>query len=248
MRCYRLFHPSLAKGRIVLSTEESQHATASLRLKQGREVLLFDGAGQEAIGVITRVDRRQLCVDVQRITRRPFELSCKITLAVAMSKTHRQGYLIEKCTELGVAAIWPVIAERSTSRPDKTAVAKWSRRAIEAAKQSKRSWVPKIEPPVAFLKCLERLAEFDASSLTHTDPSATPFVTFLEAHREKSTLLLWVGPEGGWSDAECERAIQAGAVATSLGPTILRTETAAVAVCAATAIICGAGSSPSVRV
>lgn len=209
---------------------------ASLRAKVGHEVILFDGVGGEGVGLIVRIERRRVYVDVTQVTHRPFELRHRITLAVAMTKTHRQGYLIEKSTELGVAAIWPIIADRSVSRPDAAAVERWSRRAIEAAKQSNRSWVPTITAPRTFSECLKRLGDFNASSITHADSALVPFNTFLSAQIDGASLLVWVGPEGGWSDIERDLAVKAGAVPTTLGPMVLRTETAAVAVCAAAAM------------
>ncbi len=238
MRRHRLFCPDLSEGAVVLPPEESHHAVASLRAKPGREVVLFDGFGGEGVGRIAQINGRQVRVDVAEVTRRPFELPHKVTLAVAMVKAHRQGYLIEKCTELGAAAIWPIIADRSVSKPTEAARKKWVRRAIEAAKQAERSWMPKIAPPQTFSQSVERIGEFDASSITHIDPSAKPFWTFLVSQADGSSILVWVGPEGGWSDDERGLALQAGATLTTLGPTVLRTETAAVAVCAA-ASMCG---------
>lgn len=236
MRRHRLYCPDLSEGANILSPEESHHAAKVLRLCVGGEVVLFDGAGGEAGGVITRVDRRRIDVETESITRRPFELSCKLTLGVAMSKAHRQAYLVEKCTELGVASIWPIITERGTSRPDASAVTRWSRRAIEAAKQSGRAWLPAIQPPMSLSECLTRVGEFDVACVTHPDETATPFLEVLDKHKGVKSMLALIGPEGGWSDEEQRQAAEAGAVPTKLGPTILRTETAAVAVCAAVAM------------
>ena len=213
----------------------------SLHAKPGQKVVLFDGRGLEAVGRIAGIERRLLRVDVSPPALRPFELGSKITLAVAMPRQHRQGYLIEKCTELGVAAIWPIIAQHSVYVPTAKSkrgvqIEKWSRRAIEAAKQSGRAWVPEIAAPKTFVQSVDRVSEFDASSLTLTDSKLTPFSTFLAAQSVGGSVLVWVGPEGGWTDEERSRALEAGAVSTTLGPTALRTETAAVAVCAAAAL------------
>lgn len=261
MRPYRLFCPNLTEGEVLLSAEESHHAVAVLRAKPGQEIILFDGAGGQAMARIVEIDRRLLRVEMKQPVQLPFELASRITLAVAMTRPHRQAYLIEKCTELGVAAIWPIIAERSVgkgeprvsaptsvgtsrglkstadqTRKQETRVDKWSRRAIEAAKQSGRAWVPKIATPQRFLESTDRIGEFDAASLTHPDPALMPFDRFLASGPVGRSVLVWVGPEGGWSEAEYDRAIDAGAVLTTLGPTVLRTETAAVAVCAAAAL------------
>ena len=233
----RLFCPTLTEGAVRLSSEESHHAIAVLRVKIGAEVILFDGAGTEAVGHVQRIDRRQLEVNVGRLMRQPFELTHRLTLAVAMPKTHRQGYLIEKCTELGVAAIWPISTARAVTKPGRAAVERWQRRAIEAAKQSRRSWVPHVTAPRSFDESIEHAGDFDAAGITERDASAIPFPTFLAGQSESSSVLVWVGPEGGWTDDERNRAIAAGAIPTGLGPGVLRTETAAVAVCAAAALL-----------
>ncbi len=219
----------------MLSPEESHHAAAVLRCKPAQEVVLFDGSGHEAAGRIRRVERRKVSVEVGAIRERPFDLSISVTLAIAMPKPHRQGYLIEKCTELGAAAFWPIVTEHSVSKPRVSTVEKWKRRAVEAAKQSGRAWIPAVEPPTGFSDCLRRVAEFDAVSICCPGPGATPFRQLLDALTGGKALLVFVGPEGGWSDIEHERAIADGAVPTGLSPTVLRAETAAVAVCAAVA-------------
>ncbi len=255
----RLYCPDLKEGLNILPPEESHHAVSSLRAKAGDEFVVFDGRGREAAARVERVTRRQTQVVVERITERPFDLLHRITLAVAMTKAHRQGYLIEKCTELGAAAFWPIVAERSVVRcalrpprltgrdspssvgssdgaDPSAAVDKWSRRAIEAAKQSARAWVPTVETPQNFSGALARVGEFSAVAIADPDSSAAPFILFLRDHGEGSSLLVFVGPEGGWSEGECRAAKDAGAVSVKLSPTVLRSETAAVAVCAAAAL------------
>ena len=233
----RLFCPTLKSGKVRLPEEEAHHAIAALRVKGDDEVELFDGQGGCAVARVVRAERQRLEVEVTAIEQRPFELPCRLTLAVAMPKTHRQGYLIEKCTELGVAAIWPIVAERSVTKPSATARAKWARRAIEAAKQSRRVFIPGIEAPQTFDKTIARIGDFDASALTDADDSAGPLQSFLATLEQPCSVLAWVGPEGGWTDAERTQAVRAGATLTRLGPTVLRTETAAVAVCAAAAFL-----------
>lgn len=249
MSPHRLYCSDLNVGLNLLPPEESHHAVSSLRAKAGDEFVVFDGRGREARARVERVTRRQVQVVVERITERPFDLLHRITLAVAMTKAHRQGYLIEKCTELGAAAFWPILAERSVVRcklpaprltgrgaDPSAAVDKWSRRAIEAAKQSARAWVPTVEASQTFAGVLARIGEFSAAAIADLDSSATPFTVFLRNHGAGSTLLVFVGPEGGWSDREYRAAIAAGAASIRLSPTVLRSETAAVAVCAAAAL------------
>ena len=233
MRRHRLYCPVLKAGSNTLSPEESHHAVTALRAKAGQEVILFDGAGRESTGVVIRTDRRNMTVEAAALTTRPFDSAYRITLAVAMGRAHRQGYLIEKCTELGVAAVWPIVTERSVSQPNASAVSRWSRRAVEAAKQSGRAWLPAIEPPTTFAQAVQLVSRFHASAFAQTGPALTPFVAFLAAQPASSSILVWIGPEGGWSDSEQILAQEAGVTLVSLGPVVLRTETAAVAACAA---------------
>jgi len=239
-----LYCPDLAEGSVILSGEESHHAVSVLRVHQGDPLILFDGRGGEASGLIQQASRRRLQVAAGAIVRHPFEFPRRVTLAVAMPKAHRQSYLIEKCTELGAAALWPILGERSVTRPRDDASDKWQRRAVEAAKQSRRTWVPEVASPMTLADALRRVPEFDAMGFLHPDPIASPggmetmtIAAFLATHPGKapgdtSSYLVLVGPEGGWTEAECQHAAQAGAVFLRLGPTLLRTETAAVAACA----------------
>lgn len=237
MQIIRLFSPVLAEGQLTLSPEESHHAAVALRLRSGQEVMLFDGAGREACGTIVSADRRGMRIKAGPVTQRPFEFCRRLTLAVAMPRTHRQGYLIEKCTELRVAAIWPVLAERSVAGRRSDWVERWSRRAVEAAKQSGRAWVPTIETPRRAPELLERCGGFHALALSHSCSSAGAFSAFLEARPEARSILVLVGPEGGWAPGEVAMFREAGAEPVTLGPSVLRTETAAVAVCAIAAAL-----------
>jgi 16S rRNA (uracil1498-N3)-methyltransferase len=161
-----------------------------------------------------------------------------------MAKTHRQGYLIEKCTELGVAAIWPIVAERSVTRPSEVAVEKWSRRAIEAAKQAERAWTPFVANPVNFAEAVLRVGEFAVAAIADPDERAVAFQSLLMSQRTGSAILVFVGPEGGWSEAERNMAFSNGITTVRLAPTVLRVETAAIAVCAAASLLSVGDVSP----
>ncbi len=237
MTVHRFHCATLGVGVNELSEEESRHAAVTLRLRRGDGVVLFDGSGHEGHGAVEQIDRRMVRVRVATIENCPFDTAYRLTLAVAMGKGNRQGYLIEKCTELGVAAIWPILAERSVTRPGDIAVEKWSRRAIEAAKQSGRSWVPPIESPQSLEVAIARSGEFTATALADPIEDGIAFHSFLAARQPGSEILVFVGPEGGWSDAERDGARKHGVPSVRLAPTILRVETAAIAVCAAVSMI-----------
>lgn len=219
-------------GENTLSQVESHHAVVTLRVKKGMAVTLFDGVGAEASGTIVRADRRAMQVQADQITHHPFAFVQKITLAVAFPKAHRQGVLIEKCTELGVTAIWPMIAQRSVVKPTASSVDKWLRRAIEAAKQSNRYYLPQIVPPKTFEQCVEHIDQFNAGVMLDVDPNLPSLLSLLMSYEKDSSVLIFVGPEGGFTQDERQQAIDSGAVCATMAPTVLRTETAAIAACA----------------
>lgn len=243
----RLFCPQMDAGEVTLSPEESHHVGHVLRLQPDDSIALFDGRGSEAQARLIRLEWGKAIVEVGRIRQRAFELRHRITLAVAMGRQHRQGYLVEKCTELGVAAIQPITAGRSVTKPGDHAVEKWSRRAIEAAKQSGRAWVPLIHSPVTVAEMVDRAVSFSAAFMAdiggeavqrgERDGAVVAWSNVLARQPEGAELLVLVGPEGGWTEEERASAARAGVVAVGLSPTILRTETAAVAVCAAAASV-----------
>ncbi len=232
MSTCRLYCPSIGSGVVALLDEEARHAVASRRLSIGDAVVLFDGAGGETDGTITRCDRRSVEVEPGAIRRYPFDIPRRITLAVAMPKQHRQGVLIEKCTELGVAAIWPILTEHGVTRPTASASQRGFRRAIEAAKQSGRRWVPEVASPMPYAESLDRAGAFDVPAIAQIDVSAATFRSLVDSHAADSSVIVWVGPEGGWSADESAMADAASITRVTLGPTVLRTETAAMAVCA----------------
>lgn len=235
MRIPRLFCPQLVVGINPLDSEEAHHAVHVLRLTIGDEVLLFDGAGRVGSGRIKSVSRQRTTVTAESVNEQPFDLRIRLTLAVAMAKAHRQSYLIEKCTELGVSEIWPLVTARSVAKPAEAAVEKWERRAIEVCKQSERAWVPHFEPPQTLEAALSRQGEF-AEAMIAVPGAKSPIDLAISKLGSDARLLVFVGPEGGWTPAELSAFESHRVEGVSLSPTTLRVETAAVAVCAAVAL------------
>lgn len=232
MRRPRVFCPRLCEGTLNLPLEEAHHLSSVLRLGAGDTVTLFDGAGNEAAGVIRSINRRDVVVQCESVTPRPFDAELHLTLAVAVGRSHRQGYLVEKCTELSVGAIQPLLTTRSVTKPGASAVARWSRRAIEAAKQCGRSWVPEILPPSDMATVLNDCAGYGWVGVADAGTGTTTLTRAISSVASGSRILVFVGPEGGFGKAELEQLSDAGAVPVRLAPNILRTETAAVVVCA----------------
>lgn len=245
MRIPRIYHSTLTAGRLTLEENEAHHVARVLRMEPGDAAVLFDGQGGLADAHIAGVERGRVTVEAEAVRVVPFDLKYRVTLAVAMSKAHRQSYLVEKCTELGVAALWPVLSERSVTRPAEAAVEKWSRRAIEAAKQSLRPWVPEVGSSQLLSDAISKRDLFHLCVVA-APSSAESFSKALAALPRDAKVLAFVGPEGGWTPAELQAFATTGVRSVSLSPSVLRTETAAIAICAAAAMLsCGDARSPS---
>ncbi len=225
--------PDKWSAEVELDKDESHHALTVLRLQKGERVLLFDGRGREATSVLIDSER-----GIARLKTGPSHLSqplrCEITLAQAIPKGRNMDLIVQKATELGVAQIAPVISERAVVRLDvedaESKRKKWAAIALEAAKQCGQNYLPKILPPQNFKSFLANLPCVDLMIIGSLQPGAVPLkVLFssLSDLRPKS-VLAFIGPEGDFTPAEMGLALAAGCRPISLGPIILRTETAAI--------------------
>jgi len=236
------FHCSVLKcGTVVLRAAESRHAARARRLKRGDKVSLFDGSGTVGRGVITGIAGRSVEVGVLEVWQVPFDSRIRLTLGTSCPKLPRQPFLVEKTTELGVWALQPLICHRSVAKPSAATVARWRRVATESAKQCGSAWIPRIEDGQPVATMAEQIARFDRALIAVPADSAAhaavpPVATALPPLNPPSTLLALIGPEGGWTDDEIVCLTGCGAVPVSLGPRILRVETACIAVATAVAL------------
>jgi 16S rRNA (uracil1498-N3)-methyltransferase len=225
------FHPGELQLRVcALSRAETRHARASRRLRAGDAAAVFNGRGLVGRGRITAVNGEVAEVLVERLAEQARPVP-HLALAVAVPKGPRQDLLIEKCTELGVAAVWPLTCSRSVVRPGATHAVKWRRTAVEACKQSHRAWLPEIHEPCCFTDILAQAGVF--THLWIAEPGGVPLPQ--DISREARILAL-VGPEGDFTAGEMAQAAAAGFQRVSLGQALLRVETAALAIAARLAI------------
>ncbi len=226
------FHvPSAAPGaRVELPEHTAHHAREVLRLRPGTAVRVFDGAGAEFEAVLDEVSRRAVSARITHPAPAAAESPLRLVLAVSPLKGDRMEIVIQKATELGVAAIWPVITDRTdaAARPalHGTRVERWARVASGAAEQCGRAIVPELAPTTTLAGLLER--PFDGPRVVLLETRGEPPLPSLLQDAARDLLLL-VGPAGGFEPAEADRLRSAGFRAVSLGPRILRSETAAVA-------------------
>lgn len=224
----RFFAPPSAfnftKGIVTLTADEARHLREVLRLQPGDEVSVFDGAGKEFRAHVVQARREfaELKLAEEIATARP-ESPLHITLAVALLKGEKFDLVVQKATELGVNKIVPLITRyadiklRDESDATKR-VARWQRIALEAAKQSGRAVVPKVENPTPFESVLKN------PCLLFSERGGEHRLTRIDT----DSITAIIGSEGGWSDEELDAARGAGAQIITLGGRILRAETAAI--------------------
>ena len=220
-----------AAGDLTLSDREAHHARDVLRLGSGDVVELFDDAGATARGTILSSAPAGVVVRVEApSTAAAGDVAIRLTVAAAVPKGDRAEWMIEKLSELGAERFIPLATARSVALPEgKNKRERWTRIATEAAKQSRRRGVMRIEELTKLGDALADATGAGACWHLSTSAGATP-VLDLVGRISPRALTAFVGPEGGWTDEELAQFESAGATGVRITPTILRVETAAVAI------------------
>ncbi|MBM3266224.1 MAG: 16S rRNA (uracil(1498)-N(3))-methyltransferase [Candidatus Sericytochromatia bacterium] len=228
--------PGLAAGlEIRLDGAISRQIARVLRLRRGDRILVHDGRGGAWESVLEEVSDQAAVARIARAAACAPEPPVAVTLFAAVLKGDRQDWLIQKAVELGVARVQPLRCARNVAKPGEDRVERWERIAREAAEQSERGLVPALAPPIDLAA-----AAWHGAAIVCTERSGQPLADLVPP---ASSLALFIGPEGGWEPAEIALLLGKGARAASLGPRILRAETAAIAALAALMLL--AERSPS---
>lgn len=242
IRRFKIREGSIRGAEAVLDDPaELRHLTRVLRLKPGDPVLLFDGEGKEYAATIKQLKDRQASFSLAGEPSLEIpEPSFRIILGIGLLKSAKLEWLIQKATELGVGEILPFHSLRVVPRPEEAAthnrLGRWEKIAAEAAKQCRRSRIPRIYPPRPFAEALAVFPECQRFFLWEKEKDRT----LKEALNFSSpAVYALVGPEGGFSAEEAQRAEAAGFSPVRLGPRILRAETAGLVIVALLQFLCG---------
>lgn len=230
MRIPRLYHPSEipVDSELALTPEAAHHVANVLRLKAGHPVVIFNGDGNEYSATIIVAQRRQIIVEVDSKLSIDPQSPLPLHLGQGISKGDRMEWVLQKSVELGVTTITPLITERCAVKLDPKRWEKkqlqWQKIIQSACEQSGRNTLPKISD-------VTPLQQWLADSTTQTRLVLAPQSQQRLAQLNGNTagFRLLIGPEGGLSDVEIHQSQEAGFTPCSLGPRILRTETAAIA-------------------
>jgi 16S rRNA (uracil1498-N3)-methyltransferase len=234
----RFFIPSdqIRGNTVILKGEDRHHLLNVLRQGLGAEITVLNGKGQEYLAQVTEITSDTVIGQIVRQAERRTEPKIKICLVQSLPKGDKFEFIIQKNTELGVSVFQPVISERSTIRLDKDQARKkaerWQKIIREAAEQSGRQIIPEMRP-----------VENWSTYLNKHRPSGLLLIIPWEGEQERSltqvldaqktmpeSIAVLIGPEGGFAQNEVELAMKAGAIPVTLGPRILRTETAGLVV------------------
>ncbi|WP_036173377.1 16S rRNA (uracil(1498)-N(3))-methyltransferase [Massilia sp. 9096] len=225
--CPQPLHP----GAIVDLPETVAHHLHVVRQQPGDELVLFNGAGGQAHARLAEIGKRRATAEVVAIEAIEAELPYPITLAQGLPEGSKMDWIVEKAVELGVAAIVPLAARRSVvklagERADKR-LAHWQAVVVSASEQCGRNRLAEVAPLQAFDRWIAQPAS-EVTRILLSPRADASLAAWARVTPARASCLL-VGPEGGWSAEEEEAAIQAGAVPLSMGPRVLRTETAGLA-------------------
>ncbi|NLY51854.1 MAG: 16S rRNA (uracil(1498)-N(3))-methyltransferase [Firmicutes bacterium] len=231
----------IAGDMVTIQGAELAHLAKVLRLGAGDAVTICDGTGMEYQAVLEEVLPDAATARIQERSMSPGEPRTKITLVQGLPKADKMDMIIQKGTEVGISEFIPVITERTivqlTAAKAQRRVERWQRIAKEAAKQCRRAVIPKVHHPLQWRECIEeylkdsrgRMGLIPWEEMAGTGTGLREILASARGWDDAGGFLsvwLFIGPEGGFSEGEVQQAAAAGVSIVSLGPRILRTETA----------------------
>jgi 16S rRNA (uracil1498-N3)-methyltransferase len=221
---------------LVLEEAEAHHCVDVLRLGVGSRVVVFNGRGSEVTAEITAIEKGRAHLK-ELTSARTEPLRCAVTLAQAIPKGKNMDLIVQKATELGVSKIIPLLSDRTVVQLEDDDLRrkreKWKQVVIEAAKQSGQDWLPEVAGAITPKQFFAEFDRYELPLVASLQNDARSFrhllANFREQHgRRPISALMLIGPEGDFTPAETSWAKSAGCLPVSLGPIVLRTETAAI--------------------
>ena len=221
--------PTQCRGDIATITGSEQHHLRNvLRTAPGDTIRIIDGKGNVYIAAVCHTDAAETQAKILHHEFHP-QSPPFLTLFLGLPKNDKLALILQKTTELGVTQIVPMHSKRSLQKPSQNRWERWRRVMLSATKQCKRPWLPELAGVQKFEDCLAQVEAFTLSLIFWENETKQHIKTVLRGAPKAESIALFVGPEGGFSDTEINAATQSGCIPVTLGSTILRTETAAIA-------------------
>jgi len=222
----------ISGDRLLLSVSEAAHALRSLRVKKGDRIRATDGGGNEFLATIEEIHRNNMVCRIIEKERSRRENDTAIWLAQPILRPGRMDFVIEKCTELGVAGFMPYLSANSSvggrGSPGREKLARWRRISESALKQSLGCVLPEFSDVKEFGQVVKSIRNFEKTFFADEKVDALPGIGLAAAPKDGAKVLIIIGPEGGFSDNERTSLTGEGAVPFSLGKRRLRSETASI--------------------
>lgn len=225
---------NIFKDGITIDGEDVQHISRVLRLKEGDKIVLCDQQGTDYLVAIESMSKHSIRTAIIGKEPSKGEPSIDVVLYQGVPKAAKMELIIQKCTEMGITRIVPVMTARTvvkleSEKDEAKKAARWAKIAEEAAKQSKRGIVPVIEMPMNLEKALEDSKALDLKLIPYELEKENSVKAALQS-KKAQRVGFFIGPEGGFDTAEIDKAKQYGVIPVTLGSRIMRTETAGFAI------------------
>ncbi|MGG1658760.1 16S rRNA (uracil(1498)-N(3))-methyltransferase [Brevibacillus sp. NRS-1366] len=215
---------------VTIHGDDVHHIVNVMRARVGEEILVSNGTGQSARAKLVLLSPKEVKASVVEMLVEERELPIRVTIGQGLPKGEKMEWILQKGTELGAYSFFPFSSERTIVKLDAKKEAKklerWRKIVKEAAEQSHRAVLPQLLPPVSFREALQAAKGYTRCAIAYEKEGSTTLHQVLEDMSADDSLLVLVGPEGGFSADEVAQAEGMGFLTVSLGPRILRTETA----------------------
>jgi len=223
---------NITENTITIDSEEAKHILNVMRMKEGEEIVVCDGQCSDYICVIKETSKNMLIAEIKEKMKSDTEPDTEIVLFQGLPKSDKMELIIQKCVEIGVSRIVPVVTERAVVKIEKGAkedkkTERWQKISEAAAKQSGRGIIPEIGRPMKFKDAIEEAKKYDNAIIPYENEKERGIKEFIK-EAKKGSVAIFIGPEGGFDKKEIEYAMENGVISVSLGKRILRTETAGI--------------------
>lgn len=234
MSIFYLKNEQISDNKAIVIGDDVKHIRDVLRYCVGDNLDICDENGIKYMTKITNISAQDISLDILEVCETTTEPRVKVTLFQGLPKSDKLEWIIQKCTELGISEVVPVITDRVIVKLDEKGIDKklerWNKIALEAAKQSGRQRVPRVEKPIKLKKLIENISKYDILILPYEcEKEKTIKSALRNLNKNCENVAILIGPEGGFSEEEIALLNLENVNIVTLGPRILRTETAGIA-------------------
>lgn len=215
---------------ISILNDDAHHISKVLRLRVNEKIEVSDGAGVEYICSIKEISKKEISCTIIETVESTSESQIEITLFQGIPKSQKMDLIVQKCVEIGVVNFFPVITKRVVVRIDDRDISgkieRWNRISVEASKQSNRGIIPKVHNPIFFSEAIILMRDMDLCIIPYENQKDVGFKEILKGITNIKKVGIFIGPEGGFEAEEISLCTTENILPITLGPRILRTETA----------------------